>query len=137
MDKFISCVTPGPSQWFFNFGEAIIITWTHRVSMMDVPESPIASENIVIKIDGVLYQQVSSFSPGCWMNVALQEHGVVGSIYHLLWRYIVVQYYPSMSYATMNITFRAYCVGRTFFGRGDLGCFHSFDWHMSESRFRP
>ena len=28
-DKFISCVVPGPSQWFFHFGEEIIITWTH------------------------------------------------------------------------------------------------------------
>ena len=27
-DKFISCVVPGPSQWFFNFGEEIIIAWT-------------------------------------------------------------------------------------------------------------
>ena len=27
----------------------------------------------------------------------------------------------------MNITFTAHCVGRTFFGRGELGCFHSFD----------
>ena len=27
-DKFISCVVPGPSQWFFHFGEEIVITWT-------------------------------------------------------------------------------------------------------------
>ena len=27
-DKFISCVVLGPSQWFFHFGEEIIITWT-------------------------------------------------------------------------------------------------------------
>ena len=29
MDKFISCVVPGPSQWLFHFGEEIIIAWTH------------------------------------------------------------------------------------------------------------
>ena len=28
-DKFISCVVPGPSQWFFHFGEEIVITWTN------------------------------------------------------------------------------------------------------------
>ena len=28
-DKFISCVVPGPSQWFFHFGEDILIAWTH------------------------------------------------------------------------------------------------------------
>ena len=28
-DKFISCVVPGPSQWFFHFGEEIVIAWTH------------------------------------------------------------------------------------------------------------
>ena len=27
--KFISCVAPGPSQWFFHFGEEIVIAWTH------------------------------------------------------------------------------------------------------------
>ena len=43
-DKFISCVVPGPSQWFFHFGEEIIISWTHigRVWWM-FQESPIAS----------------------------------------------------------------------------------------------
>ena len=33
-------------------------------------------------------------------------------------------------YATMNINFTANCVGRTFFGRGEPGCFHSFDWRF-------
>ena len=28
----------------------------------------------------------------------------------------------------MNIAFTAPCVGHTFFGRGELGYFHSFDW---------
>ena len=34
----------------------------------------------------------------------------------------------SMSYTTMNITFTEHYVGRTLFGRGEPGCFHSFDW---------
>ena len=28
-DKLISCAVPGPSQWVFQFGEEIVITWTH------------------------------------------------------------------------------------------------------------
>ena len=28
-NKFISCVVPGPSQWFFHFGKEIVIAWTH------------------------------------------------------------------------------------------------------------
>ena len=27
-DKLISCIVPGPSQWFFHFGEELIISWT-------------------------------------------------------------------------------------------------------------
>ena len=27
--KFISCVVPGPSQWFYHFRKEIVITWTH------------------------------------------------------------------------------------------------------------
>ena len=78
----------------------------YRVSIVDVPESPIASGKeirdsssgvspfIVMKNDGVLYHQVLSFSPERWTKVALQEHAVVGSDYRLPWRYSVVQYYP-------------------------------------------
>ena len=29
MDKFITCVLPAPSQWFFHFGEEIVIAWTY------------------------------------------------------------------------------------------------------------
>ena len=29
-DKFISCIVPDPSQWFFHFGEEIIIAWTQE-----------------------------------------------------------------------------------------------------------
>ena len=28
-DKFISCTVPGPLQWFFHFGEEIVIPWIH------------------------------------------------------------------------------------------------------------
>ena len=28
MDKFLSCVVPGPSQWLFHFGKEIVIAWT-------------------------------------------------------------------------------------------------------------
>ena len=30
MDKFISCVVPGSSLWFFHFGEEIVIVWTQQ-----------------------------------------------------------------------------------------------------------
>ena len=42
-DKFISCILPDPSQWFFHFGKDIVIAWTHRVSVVDIEKSPIAS----------------------------------------------------------------------------------------------
>ena len=29
IDNFISCVVLGSSQWFFHFGEGILIAWTH------------------------------------------------------------------------------------------------------------
>ena len=29
-DKFIACVKPGPSQWFFHFDEEIVIAWTRE-----------------------------------------------------------------------------------------------------------
>ena len=35
-----------------------------------------------------------SFSPECWTKVVLQEHAVIGSVYHLSWRYSVVIHYP-------------------------------------------
>ena len=30
MNKFISCALPGSSQWFFHFGEMIVIAWTQE-----------------------------------------------------------------------------------------------------------
>ena len=57
---------------------------------------------IVMKNDGVLYHQVSSFSPEHWTKVVVQERAAVGIVYCLPWRYRVV---ATMSYATMNTTF--------------------------------
>ena len=39
-DKFISCVVPGPSQWFSVFGEEVNRMESYQVSKVDVPESP-------------------------------------------------------------------------------------------------
>ena len=33
MDKFISCVVPGPTQWFFHFDEEIVIAYTQEKTM--------------------------------------------------------------------------------------------------------
>ena len=76
-DKFISCIVPCLSQWFFHFGEEIIIAWTHiggiRWMFQNLPlpaaqkfrgsSSSGVTPCIVMKNDGVLYHQVSSFSP--------------------------------------------------------------------------
>ena len=35
-----------------------------------------------------------------------------------------------VGYIRMNIIFTAHCVGCTFFGLGEPGCFHSFDWRF-------
>ena len=69
-DNFISCVVPGPSKWFFHFGEEIVIVWTHigwvrwmfqnlpLPAMQEVRESS-SGVTPCIKNDGVLYHQVS------------------------------------------------------------------------------
>ena len=90
-DNFISCVLPGPSQWFFHFGREIVIAWTHirqvhwmfqNLPLPAVQEVRYSSSGvtpcIVMKNDGVLYHQVLSFSPKCWAKVVLQERAVVG-----------------------------------------------------------
>ena len=76
-DKFISCVVLGPSQWFFHFGEEIVIAWTHigwvqwmfqhlpLPAEQDVHDSSGVTPYIVMKNDGVLYYQVS-ISPERW-----------------------------------------------------------------------
>ena len=107
MDKFIFCVAPDSSKWLFHFGEEIVITWTHfgwvqwmlqNITLLAAQEvrdsNSCVTTCIVMKNDGVLYHQVSSFSPKRWTKVVLQERIVVGRVYHLPWRYSVVQYYP-------------------------------------------
>jgi len=75
--------------------------------------------------DGFCCQQVLSLSPECWTKMIMEEIAVVGSVYSLSLRDSVVQYHSIN--ATMNIAFTLLCVGRTVFGRGEPGCFHSFD----------
>ena len=71
----ISCVVPGPSQWFFHFGEETVITLTHigwvRWMIQNLPfpaaqevlvNSNVVTPCVVKKTDVVLYYQVS-FSP--------------------------------------------------------------------------
>ena len=86
-DKFISCVVPVPSQRFFHFGEEIVIAWSHigwvRWMLQNLP-LPAAQEDrdcssgvtpcIVMKNDGVLYHQVSSF-----FSWVLDEGGGAGT----------------------------------------------------------
>ena len=70
---------------------------SYRVRTVDVPQPPIAGGVIlctVMKNNGVLYHEVSWFSPEHWKKVVLQEPAVVGRVYCLPWRYSVVQYYP-------------------------------------------
>jgi hypothetical protein len=51
------------------------------------------------------------------------KFAVVGSVYCSFLRNTLVQYY-SINVMSMNIAFTLLCVGRTFFGRGEPGCFH-------------
>ena len=85
-DKFISCFVPGPSQWFFHFGEEIVTVWTHigwirwMFQNLPLPAAQVVRDSsssvtlcIVMKNDGVLYHQVSPFllSAGrrwCWRS---------------------------------------------------------------------
>ncbi|KAJ4438066.1 hypothetical protein ANN_14005 [Periplaneta americana] len=90
-DKFISGIVPGPSQWFFHFGEKIVIAW---IISEVLDSSSGVTPCIGMKNDGILYHQVSSFSPEDWTKVVLQEPAVVVRVCRLLWRYSVVQYYP-------------------------------------------
>ena len=124
-DKFISCVVPRPSQWFFHFGKEIVIPWANiwrlRWMFQNLP-LPAAHEAVTaamvllldaMKNDEILCHQTSPFYPERWTKVVLQERAVVCSVYRLPWRCSIT---PSMSYATMNITFTTHCVGCTFFG---------------------
>ena len=88
-DKFISCVVPGPSQWFFHDGIEIIIAWTHigwmRWMFHNLP-LPVAQEvrdssgvtpSIIMKNDGVQYHQVSQHaSHSLWKRSCVLQHRV-------------------------------------------------------------
>ena len=88
-DKFVSCVVPGPSQWFCHFGKETVIARTHigwvrwmffpNLPLPAAQEVPVSSIGVIpcifMKYDGGLYHQVS-FSPGFWTKVELQERPV-------------------------------------------------------------
>ena len=73
-DKFISCVVSGPSQWFFHFGEEIVIAGIHigwvrwmfqnlpLPAAQEVRDSSSATPYIVMKNDGIVYHQMASCS---------------------------------------------------------------------------
>ena len=100
----LSCVLTYPSQWFFHFGEKIIIAWTHIGwvwRLFQYLPSPAAKEIrdnvgsmspcIVMKGDEIRSQQLS-LSPECWTKMITEEIAVVGSVYCLSLRDSVVQY---------------------------------------------
>jgi hypothetical protein len=87
-----------PSQWFFHFGEKIIIAWTHirwEWRLFRYLPSPAVKEIcdnvgsmspcIVMKDDGIRCQQVLSLSPECWTKIT-EEIAVVGIVY-CSWRF--------------------------------------------------
>ena len=75
MNKFISCVVPGPLQWFFHFGEEITIKWTQigwvewmlrnlpLPAVQEVSDSSGVAPCIVMKNDEVLFYQMMSCPP--------------------------------------------------------------------------
>ena len=74
-DKFISCVVPGPSQWFFHFGEEIVIAWTHigwvrwmfqnllLLAAQEICDSSDVNPCIIMKNNGALYHQAIHVVP--------------------------------------------------------------------------
>ena len=91
----------------------------------------VVTPRIIMKNDGILYHQVSSFSPEHRTNVVLQERGIVGSVYSLPWRYSLVQYYL-INVIRLNERYlhSTLCRENFFFRRGEPGFFHSFDWRF-------
>ena len=80
----------------------------------EVHDSSGVTPCIIMRNNGVLYHLVSSLSPERWTKVVLQERVVVGSVYLCHGGTAWCSITPSMAYATMNITFTAHCVERTF-----------------------
>ena len=127
----------------------------YQMSIVDVPESPIAMAQevreissgvtpcIVMKNDrGSVPTRDVVFSWALNEAGAARTCGSKAAFTHYFGGTAWYNITQSMSYATMNVTFTAYCVGRTFFGRKGPGCFHSLDWRfkfgcMSERKFRP
>ena len=85
---------------------------------------------IVMKNDGVLYHQVSSFSPERWTKVVVQELAVVGSIYRLPWSYSVVRHYPIYVIRHNEHHLHSTLCRAHFLWTRRTGCFHSFDWRF-------
>ena len=102
-DKFISCVVPGPLQRFFHIGEEIVIARTHigwvRWMFRNLPlpaaqevrdSSSDATHCIVMKNDGVLYYQVSTFPPESKRLQSLHQSERTfarGPVQHKRWTY--------------------------------------------------
>ena len=124
---------------------------SYLVSTVDVLESSIASGArgdssssvipcVIMNNDGVLYHQVSSFSPECWTKVVLQECTVIGSVYYLPWRYIVVKYYPiKFIHHSDHHLHSTLCRAHFLWTRDASIHFIRFSSlvHMSEPRFCP
>ena len=102
MDKFISCVVPSPSQWFFHFGKEIVIAWTHIMwvrwlfqnlplpAAQEVHDSNSVIPCTVTKNDETLYHQMSSFSPKSMRLRSLRQTERTtarDSVHHKRWTY--------------------------------------------------
>ena len=85
---------------------------------------------IVMKSGVVLYHEVSSFSAEHWTKVKLQECVVVGSVYHLPWRYSLVEYYAINVIRHTKHHLHSLLCRAHFFGGGEPACFRSFDWRF-------
>ena len=99
MDEFIPCVVPGPSRGSFTLAKEIVIAWI-RISWLrrmfqnlplpatqEVRDSSNVTPCIVMK-------KCHRFLLSYGRKMELQGRAVVGRVYHLPWRYSVVQYYP-------------------------------------------
>ena len=82
------------SNYMDSFGR---VQWMFQNLLLPVAQEVCDSSNSVtpciVMNDGVLYHQVLSPSLELWTTVVLQEYAVVESVYHLPWRYSMVQYY--------------------------------------------
>ena len=93
-----SRVVPGPSQWFFHFGEEITIAWSHiggvrwMLQNLPLPETQEVRDNsgsvipwIVMKNNEVLYHQVSSFSPVSWNGHNNSTNWNINGCWNAIW----------------------------------------------------